>query len=193
MPDPLTGSGPPGASLSACHLPVSGVKQASAERLVAARSEAPFNSADDLARRADIDLSEMRLLAGADALASLSGHRRQQVWDALGLKRAPTLLRNAPIDEPFLELPAALEGEEVVHDYATTGLTLRSHPLALLRPHVARRRLRTAATSMNCRTGASCAMPASSPFASNPRLRTAPSSSVWKTRLLKSKSSSRSH
>jgi error-prone DNA polymerase len=33
----------------------------------------------------------------------------------------------------------------VVHDYATTGLTLRSHPLALLRPHLAKRRLRTAA------------------------------------------------
>jgi error-prone DNA polymerase len=32
-----------------------------------------------------------------------------------------------------------------VHDYATTGLTLRSHPLALLRPHLAKRRLRTAA------------------------------------------------
>ena len=87
----------------------------------------------------------MRLLAGADALLSLSGHRRQQVWDASGLRRPPKLLRDAAIDEALLELPEAPEGEAVVHDYATTGLTLRSHPLALLRPQLAERKLRTAA------------------------------------------------
>ena len=87
----------------------------------------------------------MRLLAGADALMSLSGHRRQQVWDASGLKRPPKFLRNAPIDEAFLDLPRAPEGEGVVHDYATTGLTLRSHPLALLRPLLTKRRLVRAA------------------------------------------------
>ena len=54
-------------------------------------------------------------------------------------------MRDAPVDEEFLELPEAPEGEEVVRDYATTGLTLRSDPLALLRPHLVERRLRTAA------------------------------------------------
>ena len=124
---------------------ISGIKAASAGRLMAARAEAPFDSAEDLARRADLDQGDMRLLAGADALMSLSGHRRQQVWDASALKRPPKLLRDAPVDEDFLELPEAPEGEEVVHDFATTGLTLRSHPLALLRPHLAKRRLRSAA------------------------------------------------
>jgi len=135
--------GPPAVRLGLRQ--ISGFKQASAERLMAARAQAPFDSADDLARRAYLDQGDMRLLAGADALASLSGHRRQQVWDASGLKRAPELLRDAPIEETFLELPPAFEGEEVVHDYATTGLTLRSHPLALLRPQLARRQLRSAA------------------------------------------------
>ena len=79
-------------------------------------------------------------------LASLAGHRRQQVWEASALKRPPQLLRDAPVDEALLELPPALEGEEVVHDYATIGLTLRSHPLALLRPRLAERKLATAAT-----------------------------------------------
>ncbi len=87
----------------------------------------------------------MTRLAGADALLSLSGHRRQQVWDASGLRRPPKLLRDAAIDEALLELTEAPEGEAVVHDYATTGLTLRSHPLALLRPKLAERKLRTAA------------------------------------------------
>lgn len=124
---------------------IAGIKKTSADRLMIARQEAPFDSAEDLARRAELDEADIRLLAGADALMSLSGHRRQQVWEASALKQAPKLLREAPVDEDFLELPAALEGEEVVHDYATTGLTLRSHPLALLRPLLAKRQLRSVA------------------------------------------------
>ncbi|MFX8441129.1 hypothetical protein ABTL81_19325, partial [Acinetobacter baumannii] len=42
------------------------------------------------------------------------------------------------------ELPQAPEGEEIVFDYAATGLTLRRHPLALLRPRLQRWRLLTA-------------------------------------------------
>ena len=125
---------------------VTGMKEAAALRIMAARAQAPFDGAEDLARRAELDQKDMRLLAGADVLASLAGHRRQQVWEASALKRPPQLLRDAPVDEAFLELPPALEGEEVVHDYATIGLTLRSHPLALLRPRLAERKLATAAT-----------------------------------------------
>lgn len=134
----------PGAAHSAVRLGlrlISGLKEASVERIVAARRALPFDGAGDLARRADLDHGDMRLLAGGDALLSLSGHRRQQVWEASALRRAPTLLKDAPIEEDFLELPEAPEGEEVVHDYATVGLTLRSHPLALLRPHLSKKRL----------------------------------------------------
>lgn len=120
---------------------VNGFKKESAERVVAARATAPFDDAEDLARRAELDQQDMRLMAGADALMSLAGHRRQQVWEASALKRPPKLLRDAPVGETFLELQPALEGEEVVHDYATIGLTLRSHPLALLRKHLTKRRL----------------------------------------------------
>jgi error-prone DNA polymerase len=123
---------------------VSGMKEESVRRLVAARQEAPFDNAEDLARRAALEQHEMKLLAGADALMSLSGHRRQQVWDAAALRSTPKLLRDAPVDEEFVELPEAPEGEEIVWDYASTGLTLRRHPLALLRPQLADRRLLTA-------------------------------------------------
>ena len=124
---------------------VSGLGEPAALRVMAARAAAPFDSAEDLAQRAHLDARELRLLAGADALASLSGHRRQQVWDAAAWQPAPRLLQDAPVDEPLLELDAATEGEEVVHDYATVGLTLRSHPLAFLRRHLSQRRLATAA------------------------------------------------
>jgi error-prone DNA polymerase len=120
------------------------LKSASAERIVAARAQAPFDSTEDLARRAGLELHEMKLLAAADALMSLSGHRRQQVWDASALRSTPILLRDAPVNEDLLELPEAPEGEEVLWDYASLGLTLRSHPLALLRPALSRRRLMSA-------------------------------------------------
>ena len=58
---------------------------------------------------------------------------------------APGLLETAPVEEDFLELPPAWEGEEVVFDYASTGLTLRSHPVALLREQLSTMKLRTAA------------------------------------------------
>jgi len=116
----------------------------SAHRIVAARLQAPFDSAEDLALRANLELHEMKLLAAADALMSLSGHRRQQVWDAAALRKAPLLLREAPVNEDLLELPPAPEGEEVIWDYAAMGLTLRSHPLALLRPLLVKRRLMSA-------------------------------------------------
>jgi len=123
---------------------VKGLKETSALRIMAARKAAPFDDPEDLARRAELEQHEMQLLAGADALMSLSGHRRQQVWQASALRRPPKLLHDAPVDEDFLELLPALEGEEVVHDYETIGLTLRSHPMALLRPVLDKRGLATA-------------------------------------------------
>jgi len=86
----------------------------------------------------------MKILAAADALLSLSGHRRQQVWDASALAAPPPVLADATVDEDLLELPPAPEGEEIVFDYASLGLTLRSHPVKLLRPMLHRRRLTTA-------------------------------------------------
>jgi len=132
---------------------ISGLKEDSAERIVAARREAPFTNAEDLARRAGLEQHEMTLLASADALQSLSGHRRQQVWDASALKSTPQLLRDAPIDEDFLELEEAPEGEEVVFDYASLGLTLRSHPLALLRKRLNEFGYKTAEALRDCRNG----------------------------------------
>ena len=123
---------------------VGGLSGGAAQRIAAARVDSPFTSTEDLALRAELDAGELKALAGADALISLSGHRRQQVWDASALKLAPPLLKAAPVEEDWLELPAASEGAEVVFDYAATGLTLRSHPLALLREQLRPMRLQTA-------------------------------------------------
>jgi error-prone DNA polymerase len=123
---------------------VASLSKAGAERLLAARAQSPFTSTEDLALRAELDARDMAALAAADALMSLSGHRRQQVWDATAQRRAPALLKGVPIHEPTLQLPAAPEGEEILGDYVSLGLTLRRHPLALLRSRLARMSLMSA-------------------------------------------------
>ncbi len=123
---------------------VGSLGKSAADRLVLARATSPFTTTEDLALRAQLSQQDVQALAAADALASLSGHRRQHMWDAAAQHSAPALLRDVPVLEAPLALPAASEGEEILFDYAATGLTLRRHPLALLRPRLARWRLQTA-------------------------------------------------
>ena len=123
---------------------VAGLRQDAARRLVHARHDGPFASTEDLALRARLDRQDLQALAAADALCALSGHRRQQMWDAAAQLHALPLLQQAPVHEEALQLPAAPEGEDILFDYAATGLTLRRHPLALLRAHLARWRIATA-------------------------------------------------
>lgn len=118
---------------------VKGLAGAAAERIVQARRAGPFRDVQDLARRAALQPRDLQLLASADALVSLAGHRRQQMWEAAAWQTETDLLAEAPIDEAQLELLPAPEGEEIVFDYASLGLTLRRHPLALLRARLARR------------------------------------------------------
>lgn len=124
---------------------VSGLGDESAERIEKARDNGgPFAHPQDLAFRAHLTQQDMQQLAAADALTSLAGHRRQQVWQASALHAMPELLQGSLLPEDDLELPAAAEGEEVLWDYAATGLTLRRHPLALLRPRLAKQGLLSA-------------------------------------------------
>ena len=129
---------------------VSGLDKQHALRIEQARREAqarapgctPRPHAQALAQHARLMPRDMQLLAAADALAGLSGHRRQQMWDAAAWQPAPALLQAAPIDEVPLQLPEAPEVEAVAWDLAATHLSLRTHPMALLRPQLARYRLR---------------------------------------------------
>jgi error-prone DNA polymerase len=124
---------------------IHGLTQAGGQRVAQARSKEAFKSTEDLALRAQLDARDLNALAAGDALLSLSGHRRQQVWDAKAFMRPPRLLSDAPLNEAALALPQAPEGEEIVFDYAALGLTLRRHPLTLLRDRLRRMKLLSAA------------------------------------------------
>jgi error-prone DNA polymerase len=132
---------------------VKGFAAAAGQRLIAARAEASFTDVDDLARRAELDRGQLRVLAQAGALRALAGNRHQATWSALGVEPPLPVLAAATIREgtPLLRVPR--EGEDTVADYATTGLTLGRHPLALLRPRLARRHVLSAADLTSCRHG----------------------------------------
>ena len=107
-------------------------------RLIAARARGAVleHRRPRAARRAR--RGDMNALAAADALTSLSGHRRQQVWDATALQPRTGAAAGGADRRSAARAAAAREGEEIVFDYASIGLTLRRHPLALLRPRLAR-------------------------------------------------------
>jgi len=124
---------------------ISGFSEATAQRLVAARRERPFDSIEDMARRSQLNRRDLKLLAAAGALQPLAAHRRRAHWEVAGVERVTPLLGDAPVRETDPVLAAPTEGEDLVADYASLGLMLGRHPLALLRPRLARMRLATAA------------------------------------------------
>jgi len=124
---------------------VKGLSQAAAERLVAARRMQPFDSVADLAHRAALDRRELRCLAAAGALATLAGHRRQAAWATAGVETLHNMLRTAPVPESALALLPLREDRDIGADYASLGLTLGRHPLALLRPRLTRMGFKNAA------------------------------------------------
>jgi len=124
---------------------VAGLSEAAAQRIVEARRARPFASSADLADRAALDRRDLHCLAEADALAPLAGHRHGAAWAVAGVERLPPLLAGSAVAEADPELPAPTEGEDIVADYRTLSLTLRRHPLALLRAKLAKQRLATAA------------------------------------------------
>ncbi len=117
---------------------VKGLSEAGGRRLLNARGERPFVSVADLVLRAGLSRRDQEALASADALRSLASDRHQARWQVLGVE-APLPVFPAPrIPEALVILRRPTEAEEVVSDYASLGLTLRRHPLALLRRQLKR-------------------------------------------------------
>jgi error-prone DNA polymerase len=109
---------------------VGGFGEAAGKRVVASR---PHASVADLARRAALNRKDLKCLAAAGALQSLAGHRRSAHWAASGVEKETALLPSAMEAKGEVEFEPPAEGEEILADYASLGLTLGRHPLALLR------------------------------------------------------------
>jgi error-prone DNA polymerase len=132
---------------------VSGLAHAAGLRIVTARNTQVFVFIEDFKIRAQLNTRDLKLLADAGALATLAGHRRNAHWLAAGVQTTSPLLQHAPIIESAPQLAPPTEGQNIAADYASVGLTLGRHPLALLRPRLQRMKHVTAAQLMQLADG----------------------------------------
>ena len=123
---------------------VGGLRREDATRIVDAR-HARYPDIGALQRRAGLSVAAIETLAAADAFRSTGADRRQALWQARALAKAPPLPlfeaagRDGGGREPAVALPVMADGEQVVEDYRTLRLSLRAHPLSFLRARLARR------------------------------------------------------
>jgi error-prone DNA polymerase len=119
----------------------------------------PFASVEELARRANLPQRGLRLLADADAFGSIAMDRRSALWE---VRRTPPdalpLFAHAQArelgEEPAIQLPEMTLGEHVAADYQTTRLSLKEHPMTILRPVFARDGILTCAALREAKAGA---------------------------------------
>ena len=125
---------------------ISGLSKAAADRIVAVdRKNRPFFDVADLAARARLQRRDLDLLAAADALLSLAGHRRQAAWAASAAQVQGDLFAGTMVPEAPVSLSVPSEAENLLADYRHLKLTLRCHPLSLLREQLGARRFVSAA------------------------------------------------
>ena len=147
---------------------VKGLANQHAAQVVAHRGTEPYASIEGISRRTGTPAAALERLAEADAFRSMSLDRRQALWQVTGLADAVLPLfaaadaRRRP--EPELVEPPALltpmrDGQEVVEDYRSTGLSLRSHPVAFLRAELHRRGMVACADLAHVRDGRRVVVP----------------------------------
>ena len=121
---------------------IAGLSEEDVKLMVRRRTE-PYRDPADLWRRSGLSKRQIIALARADAFASLGLSRRDVLWAVRGFSDAQLPLLDSPTKmrdlEPAVSLPALTLGEQVVDDYGSISMSLRSHPLALLRPRLCER------------------------------------------------------
>ncbi|MGB7756445.1 MAG: error-prone DNA polymerase [Salinisphaera sp.] len=125
---------------------IKGLSPAAATRIVTARTRKAFVNVGDLVTRARLDRRARDALARADALAGLAGHRHRAQWQIAAAEVHDDLFAHINAPEAEVALAEPSEAADIVADYHSTGLTLRRHPMALLRPGLAPTGAMTAAT-----------------------------------------------
>lgn len=97
-----------------------------------------FDTVEDLARTCRLNTRDLQALADANALHSLAGHRANAHWEVAGIESMPALLADTVFDELPVVLKAPAETDNIVADYNALGLSMGRHPMALIRPQLAR-------------------------------------------------------
>ena len=117
---------------------VKGLSEDAGQRIVAERNNGRYEKVQHLLERAHLDRHELGVLATSGALRVLSGDRHKARWAVAGTEKPMPLFQSMERYEaaPLLKKPS--EGQNIVADYQSTGLTLERHPMCLLRRHLDR-------------------------------------------------------
>ncbi len=117
---------------------IKGLAEDDAQWIAGARGNG-YREVADVWRRAGLAPAVLSRLAEADAFAALGLTRREALWQAKALTKGPELplfaldIDGEGIAEPNPQLPDMTLGEQVVEDYVAMRLSLKAHPVALLR------------------------------------------------------------
>jgi len=117
---------------------VKGLSEDAGQRIVAERDNGQYEKVQNLLERAQLDRRELGVLATSGALRVLSGDRHKARWAVAGAEKPLPLFRSIERYEAAALLKKPTEGQNVVADYQSTGLTLERHPMCLLRRHLDR-------------------------------------------------------
>lgn len=119
---------------------VKGLSEEAGQRIVAERRLRHYDRVQQLVERVGLDQRELGVLASSGALQSLAGDRYKARWAVSGVEHPMPLFPTMDRYEatPLLRKPT--EGQTIVADYQSTGLTLERHPICLLRGHLDRYR-----------------------------------------------------
>ncbi len=131
-----------------------GFAEEAGRRVVERRDAKGYHSIQQLLEEVGLDRRELGVLASAGALEALEGHRHRARWAVAGAEKPTPLLRSMDRYEaaPLLRKPT--EGQDIVADYQSLGLTLGRHPMHLLRHRLARYRYLPAQRMSDLRSGA---------------------------------------
>jgi len=118
---------------------VKGLSEEDGEAVMMARGEEPFASMESFWRQTRLTPAVIERLAKADAFNSVKLDRRGALWEARALNQAPLPLFAglAESDEPSIVLPPVSMGESVAEDFRSLRLSLKAHPVGLLREGLA--------------------------------------------------------
>ncbi|MDX1406393.1 MAG: OB-fold nucleic acid binding domain-containing protein, partial [Woeseiaceae bacterium] len=115
---------------------VKGLSEEAGQKIVSQRTLERFTSIQALVERTTINRRELDALAAAGALRSIAGHRHKVRWTVAGVEEPMPLISSMDRYEAMPMLKKPTEGQDIVADYQSLGLTLGNHPLALIRSHL---------------------------------------------------------
>ncbi|GGP18302.1 error-prone DNA polymerase [Silvimonas iriomotensis] len=123
---------------------IKGLNETAVIDLARLRPAAGFESVAQVQKLLRLDTRDMTALTEGGAFETLAGHRRQVWWQAAAIDTEHDLAWSET-DGLFPDLPAATLGQDISADYRSLRLSLRAHPLSLLRERLRREKLVNAA------------------------------------------------